>query len=40
MEYGDYDEAAIEFLDSLWADQVGQRAITLTNMIRTGEYDA
>ncbi len=40
MECGDYDEAAIEFLDSLWADQVGQRATTLTNMIRTGEYDA
>ena len=40
MEYGDYDEAAIEFLDSNWADQVGQRAITITNMIRTGEYDA
>tara|TARA_R110002167_G_scaffold2973_1_gene14438 strand:+ start:498 stop:911 length:414 start_codon:yes stop_codon:yes gene_type:complete len=40
MEEGDYEEAAVEFLDSNWADQVGQRAITITNMIRTGEYDA
>ena len=40
MEDGDYEEAAVEFLDSNWADQVGQRAITITNMIRTGEYDA
>jgi lysozyme len=39
MEDGDYEEAAVEFLDSNWADQVGQRAITITNMIRTGEYD-
>ena len=40
MEDGDYEEAAIEFLDSKWADQVGQRALTLTKMIRTGEHDA
>ena len=40
MEDGNYEEAAVEFLDSNWADQVGQRAITITNMIRTGEYDA
>ena len=39
MEDGNYEEAAVEFLDSNWADQVGQRAITITNMIRTGEYD-
>tara|TARA_R110000796_G_scaffold80193_1_gene177532 strand:+ start:63 stop:476 length:414 start_codon:yes stop_codon:yes gene_type:complete len=40
MEAKDYPLAAKEFLDSLWASQVGQRAITVTNMIRTGEYDA
>ena len=40
MEVGNYSLASTEFLDSLWASQVGRRAITLTNMIRTGEYDA
>ena len=29
---------SIELLDSLWAKQVGQRAITVTDIIRTGEY--
>ena len=38
MAMGDYNEAAIEFLDSRWAKQVGQRAITVTDMIRSGEY--
>ena len=38
MAMGDYNEAALEFLDSKWASQVGQRAITVTDMIRSGEY--
>jgi lysozyme len=38
MAMGDYNEAAIEFLDSRWAKQVGQRAITVTDIIRSGEY--
>ena len=38
MALGDYNEAAKEFLDSRWAKQVGQRAITVTDIIRSGEY--
>ena len=38
MGNGDYDLAAMEFLDSNWAKQVGGRAITVTDMIRSGEY--
>ena len=38
MKNGDYDIAAIEFLDSNWAKQVGNRSITITDMIRSGEY--
>jgi lysozyme len=38
MEAGDYEIAAIEFLDSRWAKQVGQRATELALMIKTGEY--
>jgi len=34
----DYNKAADEFLDSKWATQVGDRAVELSNMIRTGEY--
>ena len=33
-----YEIAAVELLDSRWASQVGQRAITISEMIRTGEY--
>ena len=33
-----YGEAANEFMDSLWAKQVGSRAVEVTEMIRTGEY--
>jgi lysozyme len=33
---GDYDAAANEMLDSLWATQVGQRATTLAEMMRDG----
>jgi lysozyme len=35
---GDYDIAAIEFLDSNWANQVGGRSIIVTDMIRSGDY--
>ena len=38
MESEDYNLAAIEFLDSKWAKQVGHRAIELALMIETGEY--
>ena len=34
----DWDRAADEFMDSRWAKQVGNRAIEITEMIRTGEY--
>jgi lysozyme len=33
-----YDMAADEFLQSRWAEQVGQRAIEVTEQIRTGEW--
>ena len=35
---GDWDKSANEFLDSKWASQVGNRAIEVTEMIRTGTY--
>jgi len=38
MASEDYNLAAIEFLDSRWAKQVGHRAIELSLMIETGEY--
>jgi lysozyme len=38
MSVGNYDLAATEFLDSLWARQVGNRALELTDIIKTGEY--
>jgi len=38
MEEGDYETASTEFLDSLWAKQVGGRALELTDIIRSGEY--
>ena len=38
MEKKEYPEAAVEFLDSLWASQVGQRALDVTYMIQHGEY--
>lgn len=38
MEAGDYELAAAEFLDSRWARQVGDRALTVAGMIRTGVY--
>jgi len=33
-----YDEAAAEMLDSVWARQVGDRAVRLAEMMRTGEW--
>jgi lysozyme len=39
MDLHDYDTAAMEFLDSRWASQVGTRALDVTDMIRTGEYN-
>lgn len=38
MEAEDYNLAADEFLDSKWADQVGYRALEVSDMIRTGHY--
>lgn len=38
METKEYDEASMEFLDSLWASQVGQRALDIAHMIKYGEY--
>ena len=38
MANADYELAAVNFLKSRWAKQVGQRAITVTDMIRSGEY--
>tara|TARA_R110001599_G_scaffold352053_1_gene585763 strand:+ start:263 stop:685 length:423 start_codon:yes stop_codon:yes gene_type:complete len=38
MAKGDWRAAADEFMDSRWSKQVGNRAKTLTGMIRTGEY--
>jgi lysozyme len=38
MKEGDYEKAADEFYDSKWAKQVGNRAIEVCEMIRTGRY--
>ena len=38
LEEGDYPSAASHMLDSAWAKQVGDRAIEITQMIETGEY--
>jgi lysozyme len=37
IEAGEYEEAASEMLNSRWAEQVGRRANTLSEMMRTGE---
>ena len=37
LEAGDYAQAAVEMLDSRWARQVGNRAVSLKNMMETGE---
>ena len=38
MSRQEFDNAADEFLDSRWASPVGQRAVRVTEMIRTGDY--
>lgn len=38
IEVHDYDQAADEMLDSLWARQVGNRAKKLSEIMRTGEW--
>ena len=34
----DWELCADEFMDSRWSSQVGQRAVELTTLLRTGEY--
>ena len=38
MSREQYDVAADEFMDSRWAEQVGERAVEVTELIRSGEY--
>lgn len=38
LKDGSYDMAADEMLNSRWAKQVGNRAIEVTDQIRTGEW--
>jgi lysozyme len=38
MSRSQYEIAADEFMDSRWSEQVGNRAVEVTEMIRTGEY--
>lgn len=38
IERGHYGQAAYEMMDSKWAVQVGNRAIELSEQMRTGEY--
>ena len=38
MAEANYDLAAMEFLDSKWAKQVGNRSKDVAHMIRTGTY--
>ena len=38
MSEGNWDEAADQFMDSRWSEQVGIRAKNLTEMIRSGAY--
>ena len=39
LEDGSYEEAAKEVLDSRWANQVGRRAIFISNVFLTGEEE-
>jgi len=34
----DFDEASIQMLDSRWAKQVGNRAVRLSNAMKSGEW--
>lgn len=36
IEQGDYSGAANEMLDSKWSEQVGERAVRLANIMRSG----
>ena len=38
MKKGDHSNAAVEFLDSLWARQVKGRSLEVTDMIKTNTY--
>ncbi|MEK9699370.1 MAG: hypothetical protein VW270_26565, partial [Candidatus Poseidoniales archaeon] len=38
MAAGNYVEAGDEFYDSKWATQVGDRALEVCQMIKSGEY--
>ena len=38
LDLGDFVEAEVQMLDSLWAKQVGSRAIELGRQMRTGYY--
>ncbi|MEC8325875.1 MAG: glycoside hydrolase family protein [Pseudomonadota bacterium] len=38
VEVGDFEMAAVEMLDSLWASQVGERAEMLSEQMLTGEW--
>ena len=38
MSREQFDIAADEFMDSRWRQQVGNRAVEVTEMIRTGDY--
>jgi lysozyme len=35
---GDFDGCSVEMLDSLWADQVGDRALRVADQFRTGVW--
>jgi lysozyme len=38
LKAGDFHGASLEMLDSRWAAQVGQRALRLADMVRTGKW--
>lgn len=38
IELGEYDQASVEMLNSSWANQVGERANELSEMMKKGEY--
>lgn len=38
VKHQDWEEAAKQMLDSKWAEQVGSRALELSNMMRMGKY--
>jgi lysozyme len=38
LEFHNYDLAAKEMLDSRWAEQVGNRAVELAEIMRTGKW--